>query len=284
MKGCWLRQSLVCLLVGLVSFALVSVSWADGVEVEVPYAATSAQWWTGVAIKNIDKNSTTADIKMEFFDSEGDLKGAVNIAPLAPRAVYSGAITNTYMFPLPESYSIRISHSDSQELAVTLVVGNSATGGYAFQTYSSRICSQTILSWHQIIPTAERFELVMNDEAVLDRETGLVWQRTTSDTTQSWYDAQLYSYDLIINNRKGWRLPTEDELATLLDTTQSDPMLPDGHLFTNVKHEMRDAYWSSTTCSENTDNAWNIYFWDALISVNDKSGSRHYVRAVRSGQ
>ena len=31
-------------------------------------------------------------------------------------------------------------------------------------------------SWYQILSADKRFVLVMNDEAVLDKETGLVWR------------------------------------------------------------------------------------------------------------
>ena len=44
MKRDRIRQSLVCLLVGLMVITFINISWADGVEVEVPYAATTAQW------------------------------------------------------------------------------------------------------------------------------------------------------------------------------------------------------------------------------------------------
>ena len=32
--------------------------------------------------------------------------------------------------------------------------------------------------WSQILPASERFELVLDGKAVLDKETGLVWERT----------------------------------------------------------------------------------------------------------
>ena len=58
-------------------------------------------------------------------------------------------------------------------------------------TYSngSRQTTASIPTWDQILPDEERFEQVMprgrDSKAVLDRETGLVWQRDTNDTQYS---------------------------------------------------------------------------------------------------
>ena len=279
MKRDRLRQSLAYLLIGLVVFACVNISWADGVIVEVPYAATNAQWWTGVAIKNLDESSATSNMKMEFFDPDGELMGAaVDIAPLDPRAIYSQVTSNIYLDPLPVSYSIRVSHPGNQELTVTVFVGNSATGGFAYQTYNSQ--ATAVHSWDQILPANERFELVMNNEAVLDRETGLVWERNTIDTIRDWPQAQSYCYKNNIGGRGGWRLPTIAELRTLVDTTQFNPALPAGHLFTNTKS---DGYWSSTNYADVSSYAWYIVFVSGGAFSKPKTHS-YYVRAVRSGQ
>jgi hypothetical protein len=40
-----------------------------------------------------------------------------------------------------------------------------------------------------------------------------------------------------------WRLPSINELETLVDCSRHNPALPDGNPFTHV----RDGYWSSTT-------------------------------------
>ncbi|MEA3348106.1 MAG: DUF1566 domain-containing protein [Pseudomonadota bacterium] len=133
--------------------------------------------------------------------------------------------------------------------------------------------------WSQKISSG-RFVLVLDDEAVLDRETGLVWERDTDDTTRDWYVAQTYCYLLEIGGRKGWRLPTIDELATLIDSTQSNPALPSGHPFTNAK----SYYWSSTTDASSTNYAWHVYFYYGDVGSFKKSASVCSVRAVRSGQ
>ena len=143
----------------------------------------------------------------------------------------------------------------------------------------SRQTTAATPAWHQILPAAERFELVMNNEAVLDRETGLVWQRDTSDDQYDWYSAQSYCYIINLGGRKGWRLPTIDELATLVDPIQSVPALPIGHLFTNVK----SFYWSSTTYAGSTNHAWLVSFGSGDV-INSLKTSSYYVRAVRSGQ
>ena len=45
--------------------------------------------------------------------------------------------------------------------------------------------------WSKII-TNGRFELVLGGGAVLDHETGLVWQKDTIKTRSPWYDAKVY--------------------------------------------------------------------------------------------
>ena len=135
-------------------------------------------------------------------------------------------------------------------------------------------------SWHQILPAAERFELVMNNEAVLDRETGMVWERDTDATKYDWFMAQEHCYKATIGGRGGWRLPTIEELKTLDDPTQSNPALPNGHPFTRVQ---LSSYWSSTTQADFADGAWLFSFASGNAGYYYKSYS-YYVRAVRSGQ
>ncbi len=52
-------------------------------------------------------------------------------------------------------------------------------------------------------------------------------------------------------NRKGWRLPSVHELASLIDSNNlsGNPDLPPGHPFTNVQGEP-EIYWSATTAAE----------------------------------
>lgn len=144
--------------------------------------------------------------------------------------------------------------------------------------------TQTMASsppWSQLL-AGDRFELVMNNnEAVLDKETGLVWQRNTEDTTYSWLDACDHCYELVLGNRLGWRLPTVEELATLLDPTKGEFEidLPTGHPFTNVKNSR---YWSITTDPNNTSNAYNIHFGLAVVYGFAKTNG-WYVLCVRGG-
>ena len=104
---------------------------------------------------------------------------------------------------------------------------------------------------------SSRFECVMGGEAVLDKETGLVWAKNANiaDEDMPWPDAMYYCRNLSIGDRKGWRLPTVEELASLVDMTQYDPPLPSGHPFNNVQ---ANDYWSSTTYEGSTDDAWYV--------------------------
>lgn len=135
-------------------------------------------------------------------------------------------------------------------------------------------------AWSQTIAGAERFELVLSGAGVLDKETGLVWEQSPAPSTYSWVSAQTHCYQLEVGGRKGWHLPTIEQLASLVDTTNSNPALPTGHLFTNVQSY---GYWSATTYANLTTLAWAVGFVIGDVGYNDKTFS-YYVWCVRGGQ
>src|ERR1700741_3523860 len=85
-------------------------------------------------------------------------------------------------------------------------------------------------SWDQTLPSNTRFIVLSNfsNQAVLDRETGLVWQRSPDSVVQNqpWSTAAVICHSLgvsagIVNTiptggRAGWRLPSIEELASLV--------------------------------------------------------------------
>jgi hypothetical protein len=100
-------------------------------------------------------------------------------------------------------------------------------------------------SWDQTLPSSTRFIVLsnMNSAAVLDRETGLVWEKSP-EAVLNWEQARLYCVDKTIGGRKGWRLPTVDELATLYNpegTSGSPPGKPGSPFVPSVT-----GYWTST--------------------------------------
>ena len=87
----------------------------------------------------------------------------------------------------------------------------------------------------EITDASKRFQSVLDGEAVLDKETGLVWEKSPDTTTRTRVDALYYAYSKNVGGRGGWRLPKAEELRTLIDPTQRNPALPSGHPFTNVQ-------------------------------------------------
>jgi len=135
-------------------------------------------------------------------------------------------------------------------------------------------------AWYQKLAASDRFQLVLDDAAVLDKETGLVWEKSPDTTTRTWVYAIVYAYPKEVGGRKGWRLLTIEELASLVDTSVSgSPKLPSGHPFANVQS---NDYWSSTTDVGTASNAWVVGFGYGRVISLVKSGN-YYVWCVRGG-
>jgi uncharacterized protein DUF1566 len=137
-------------------------------------------------------------------------------------------------------------------------------------------------TWENIIDDATvRFQVLdqFGGAAVLDKETGRVWERSPGMfIPQNWFDTVGLCSSRVIGPRWGWRLPTIEELASLLDTARSDPALPPGHPFTVPS----GTYWSATSTSNGT-NAWRVDFGNGDVASVGKSGT-NAVWCVRGGQ
>jgi hypothetical protein len=140
--------------------------------------------------------------------------------------------------------------------------------------------------WDMKIPGAWRFRVLIlfNGEAVLDKETGRVWEQSPNGVdSRPWLDAQFHCNQKTVGNRKGWRLPTIQELASLVQPGDppGGPDLPPGHPFDNVQSS---DYWSATTFSANTSNAWGVGFGNGFVFTSGKTHGSLFVWCVRGGQ
>ena len=114
--------------------------------------------------------------------------------------------------------------------------------------------------------------LVMGNQAVLDLETGLVWELSPLATTHTWVDARPECLRREVGGKMGWRLPSIHELMSLLvpGNPAGSPDLPTGHPFANVQPTF---YWSATTAAHFPVFAWTPNFSDGALISNDKTVS-----------
>ncbi|MCP4112621.1 MAG: DUF1566 domain-containing protein, partial [Desulfobacteraceae bacterium] len=115
------------------------------------------------------------------------------------------------------------------------------------------------------------------DDTVTDNVTGLIWQKSGSDKTMKYDKTQAYIDDL---NRKqfagynDWRLPTLEELASLLEKKQVNSFYIDP-VFDNKR------YWLWTADKRASGGAWGVDFGYGDVYWSNLDGS-YYVRGVRS--
>jgi Protein of unknown function (DUF1566) len=139
-------------------------------------------------------------------------------------------------------------------------------------------------TWDKRVDGPGRFKVLrpFDDQAVFDKETGVVWQRTPSNVVFDWGAAVQVCYGVEVGGRKGWRLPTIEELMSLVDTSQS-PALPAGHPFQGVLTGDDDVYWSSTTAGSNPALALAVQFAGGALVIAAKASLEPRLWCVRGG-
>ena len=152
-------------------------------------------------------------------------------------------------------------------------------------------------SWNRHLTTTgadpcntQRFDCMLFDQAVLDKETGLVWQRDASQPQSAWGTAVEYCIQNALGARRGWRLPTADELTSLAIAFSPDPMdmPPPNSPFTGfptVPGTQR--YWTATDSALDSAFAFVVDPSTGFPQTHPKAGNGSFEEravCVRGGQ
>lgn len=139
---------------------------------------------------------------------------------------------------------------------------------------------QAHTAWAETPPSSERFALVMGGEAVKDNMTGLIWEQSPDLIHDVWSASVARCPTKTVGGQKGWRAPSVKELKSLVDPSQKDPALPQGHPFSNIKSAI---YWSTTPSTSDDITAWQMSFFSGEAVTDQKSGTRRVWCVLGSG-
>lgn len=151
--------------------------------------------------------------------------------------------------------------------------------------------AETVKSWAVIASVADRFVVLSsyNNEAVLDRETGLVWLKKPMVRTDEtfWFLAMEDCASNPFGGRFGWRLPSRSELGSLMmdngNGESGTGILPPGHpfVFTSFSYEPY-GYGSALTPEQlagkimftsTTETVASLVNWAKTINLNFEGGN-----------
>ena len=140
------------------------------------------------------------------------------------------------------------------------------------------------LRWDQNLPAAQRFVILpaFNNEAVLDKNTGLVWERVPDAADIVWTQATFNCINKIVGGTRGWRLPSVVEFVSLTDPSLQGlrgPSVPTD-IFPTLPQ--LGFFWSATTHAEDHTIAWFASLASSDVSQIPKTTPGH-AWCVRGG-
>lgn len=112
---------------------------------------------------------------------------------------------------------------------------------------------------------------------VIDHANGLVWQKSGSEKSIFFKNAEAHVQQLNVKKFGGyndWRLPTSEEAMSLMEPEKH------GELYLDPVFD-RQQRWIWTSDKESAELTWFVYFYDGDCN-RDNAGCYGYVRAVRS--
>ena len=127
---------------------------------------------------------------------------------------------------------------------------------------------------------------VENEKIVSDSNTGLQWQQTASEERYNFKKAAEYCKKLNYGGHDDWRLPTVQELASIIDNSKVLPSI-DSDYFPNTPVSDENIifyFWTSSSYADNENHAWSISFDYGISSRESTTDEENFVRCVRGEQ
>ena len=151
---------------------------------------------------------------------------------------------------------------------------NSSNLEIIIKTFNER--KDEIQNNYQMVENGKRFVRDNGKEIVIDKKTSLMWQDDIDCKTEimSWNNAIKYAENLSLYGYSDWRLPTIEELKTIIDTDLHPTIREEFH---NVAP---NTYWSSSEHTSFIYYSCHIHFYSGLTSYSHKS-NEYYVRCIR---
>jgi hypothetical protein len=126
------------------------------------------------------------------------------------------------------------------------------------------------------LPNPQSFD-TSSDGVVVDRVTGLMWQRELQGDDLTFADAESKCAGLSLAGHDDWRLPSRIELISLLDLARTQPAID----LTAFPGTPNDWFWTASVSAEDPASAWYVYFYFGYPKT-DLTSNQFSVRCVRT--
>lgn len=185
----------------------------------------------------------------------------------------------TYALSRPQAPA-RIAWSDtplagSQRLYFAVAIATLDTNTYPQTERMDVLCTS------DPYPTPKANRFIAKEGVVIDTATNQLWEVKTAQNKKIRYtfaDAKTYCENLSLSNQTGWRLPTVQELYTIIDHTRVSPSL-DTTLFGETIFKY---YWTNDNSYDDFANeAFVIGFKIGSVASGSKN-NESFVRCVKS--
>lgn len=119
-------------------------------------------------------------------------------------------------------------------------------------------------------------EFISSENIVEDHKRGWMWQDNVEVTYEDSVNMAVITCDnLILNGYIDWKLPTLEQLQTLLDEKGKEHFLNKKFSYLEKGH-----YWSETSYVGDTKSYWYVDFKTGKVAYEDKN-IKNYIRCIR---